>query len=317
MGRLGGRVALITGAGAGVGRGIARRFAREGARITVAEFNPEWGERTAREIEQLGGDALFVQADVSKKAQVEDAVQQTIEKWGTVHVLINNAWSGGALRRIEWMDDETVRCGFELGTMGSFWAMQACFPHMKKQGYGRVVSLCSLNGVNAHMYSVHYNMAKEALRALTRTAAREWADRGITCNIICPAAETESSRALKQVMPELFEKVAPMLPMGRMGDPEEDIAPVALFLSTEDSGFVTGNTIFVDGGSHINGTPWAPDLPEGSAGAVLVAAGAGPGCRRGGSWLPAGAVLVAAGAVLVAVGGPSCVAAVLVPTGRS
>ncbi len=262
MGRLTDRVVIITGAGAGVGLGIARRFAREGACITVAERDPESGRRAVRQVEELGAEALFVETDVGDRRQVENAVAQTVERFGTVHVLINNAWSGGPLKRVVWMDVDSMRRAFEIGTLGCLWGMQACFPHMKAQGYGRVVSLCSLNGVNAHVYSVHYNMAKEALRAITRTAAREWADRGITCNILCPAAETEASRVFRKAAPQMFEKIDAMLPMGRMGDPEQDIAPVALFLSTEDSQYLTGNTLFADGGSHINGTPWAPELPE-------------------------------------------------------
>ena len=265
MGRLEGRVAIITGAGAGIGRGIARRFAREGARVTLAERNAEWGERTAGEVEELGGEALFVPTDVSDKAQVEAAVAATVERWGAVHILVNNAWAGAGLARVEWRRDEDMRSAFELGVMGCFWGMQAVFPHMKEQGYGRVISLCSLNGVNAHMGTVHYNMAKEALRAITRTAAREWALTGITCNIICPGAETESSKALREKVPEMFEEIYARHPMHRMGDPEQDIAPVALFLSTEDSQYVTGNTLFVDGGSHINGAAWAPELPDGPA----------------------------------------------------
>jgi NAD(P)-dependent dehydrogenase (short-subunit alcohol dehydrogenase family) len=268
MGKLTDRAVIITGAGAGIGRGIARCFAQEGARITLAEFDAEAGERVAKEVESLGGEALFVPTDVSQKDQVENAVARTVERWGSVHALVNNAWSGGALARVEWMEDETLRRAFELGTLGCFWAMKACFPHMKAQGEGRIVSMASLNGVNAHMYTLHYNMAKEALRALTRTAAREWASRGITCNIVCPAAETESSRALRKVMPELFEKTDAMLPMKRMGDPEDDIAPVVLFLCSDDSRFVTGNTLFVDGGSHINGTPWDPGLPDEPPGSV-------------------------------------------------
>ncbi len=262
MGSLSGRSVIITGAGMGIGRGIARRFAREGARITVAERDREAGERTAGEVAELGGEALFVETDVGARDQVERAVQRAVERFGTVHVLVNNAWSGGPIARVEWMEESQVRRAFEVGTLGCLWAMQACFPHMAGQGYGRVVSLCSLNGVNAHMYSVHYNMAKEALRALTRTAAREWADRGITCNVLCPGAETEASKAARAAMPELFEKLDPLIPMGRMGDPERDIAPVALFLSTEDSQYVTGNTLFADGGGHINGVPWAPELPQ-------------------------------------------------------
>jgi NAD(P)-dependent dehydrogenase (short-subunit alcohol dehydrogenase family) len=261
MGRLSERVAIITGSGAGIGRGIARRFAREGARVMVAELDPEWGERTVKEVKSLGGEAFFVPTDVGDKARVENMVSQTVDRWGQVDVLVNNAWSGGAMVRTEWMDDEKMRRAFEVGTLGAFWAMQACFPHMNERGYGRILNLCSLNGVNAHMFTVHYNMAKEALRAITRTAAREWADRGITCNVLCPAAETEASTAMRKRAPDLFAKLDPLLPMGRLGDPEDDIAPVALFLASEDSQYLTGNTLYADGGSHINGTPWAPDLP--------------------------------------------------------
>lgn len=266
MGRLADRAVLVTGAGAGIGRGIARRFAKEGARVVLAERNPEAGARVAEEIRALGGQSLFVETDVSDRAQVEHAVAASVEHFGAVHVLVNNAWSGAPLARVEWMDEEAVRRGFEVGTLASFWAMQACFPHMRDQGFGRVISLCSLNGVNAHMFSVHYNMAKEALRALTRTAAREWADRGITCNVLCPGAETEATAALRQRAPELFAKIDAQIPMGRLGDPEGDIAPVALFLASDESRYVTGNTLFADGGGHINGAGWVPELPEGRPG---------------------------------------------------
>ena len=263
MGRLTDRVAIVTGSGMGIGRGIARRFAREGARVTLAEFDAEAGQRVAEGDRGAGRrSALRPDRRLTEGSGGERRRPKTVERWGTVHALVNNAWSGGALARVEWMDDETLRRGFELGALGCFWGMQACFPHMKAQGWGRIVSMASLNGVNAHMYTLHYNMAKEALRALTRTAAREWAPRGITCNIVCPAAETESSSALRKVMPELFEKTDATQPMQRMGDPEDDIAPVVAFLCSDESRYMTGNTLFVDGGSHINGAQWDPGLPE-------------------------------------------------------
>ena len=118
--------------------------------------------------------------------------------------------------------------------------------------------MCSLNGVNAHPYSVDYNMAKEALRTLTRSAAREWAAFGICCNAICPGAATEAYLKFAATQPENAADMLRLNPMGYMGDPERDIGGAALFLASEDCRYVTGNTLFVDGGSHINGVPWLP-----------------------------------------------------------
>lgn len=262
MGRLDGRVTLITGAGAGIGRGIALRFAREGAKVVIAEIDSRKGERVAQEIEALGGEATCIATDVGEREQVERAVAETVNRFGTVHVLVNNAWAGAPMARIEQASTDAMRRSFEVGPLAALWAMQACFPHMQAQGYGRVVSLASLNGVNAHMYTVGYNAAKEALRTITRTAAREWAALGITCNIVCPAAESEAMQRVRAHDPKLIKGAAATVPMKRFGDPEEDIAPVVLFLSTEDSAYVTGNTLFADGGSHINGSSWAPERPE-------------------------------------------------------
>ena len=113
------------------------------------------------------------------------------------------------------------------------------------------------------MYTAEYNAAKEASRALARTAAREWAGRGIRVNVICPAAATEAYEAFRAMVPDHAAALLAQNPMGRMGDPEEDIGAVALFLASDDSRYVTGNTLFVDGGSHINGVQWNPGLPDG------------------------------------------------------
>jgi NAD(P)-dependent dehydrogenase (short-subunit alcohol dehydrogenase family) len=262
VGRLAGKVALVTGAGQGIGRGIARRFAREGARVLVAEWNAETGARTAGELGALGGEGRFVRTDVGERDQVNAAVAATLAAWGRIDVLVNNAWAGPPLGRVEWKTTEEMEKSLRIGFLSNFWSMQAVFPHMKKQGGGRVINLCSLNGVNAHMYTVHYNAAKEAVRALTRTAAREWAGHNILCNVICPAAATETYRAVMDANPAMEKQLLAQHPMHRIGDPEEDIGGVALFLASEDSRYLTGNTLFVDGGSHINGSPWAPELPE-------------------------------------------------------
>ena len=262
MGRLEGKAAIITGAGQGIGRGIARRFAREGAKVMVAERDEQTGAQTASELKDLGGDGKFIQTDVGQKDQVDAAVQATVDAYGRVDILVNNAWAGPPLARLEWRTTEDMEVALRVGFLSNFWSMQAVFPHMKELGEGRIINLCSLNGVNAHMYTVHYNTAKEAVRTLTRTAAREWARHRILCNAICPAAATESYVAVMSQNPEMEKEILANHPMHRMGDPEADIGGAALFLASDDSRYVTGNTLFVDGGSHINGAAWNPELPE-------------------------------------------------------
>ena len=257
-GQLKGRVALVTGAGAGIGAGIARRFADEGAKVVVAELDPDAGRAVAT---QVGG--VFVGTDVSDRAQVEHAVQTALSEFGSIDILVNNAWGGGAIGRVEKKCDDQLAQGIAVGYYGPFWAMRAAFGHMKQRGWGRVINMCSLNGVNAHMGSLEYNAAKEALRALTRTAAREWAPTGVTVNAICPAAKSQAFFRVIGEHPELEALADAANPMGRMGDPYDDIAPVAVFLASAGSSYLTGNTLFVDGGSHINGSPWAPDLDAG------------------------------------------------------
>jgi NAD(P)-dependent dehydrogenase (short-subunit alcohol dehydrogenase family) len=254
-GQLKGKVALVTGAGAGIGEGIVRRFADEGAKVVVAEIDSAAGEAVA---ESVGG--TFVSTDVSDRPQVENAVQTALSTYGSVDIVVNNAWGGGGIGRVEKKTDEQLSQGIAVGYYGPYWAMRAAFPHMKEKGWGRVINMCSLNGVNAHMGSLEYNAAKEALRALTRTAAREWAPTGVTVNAICPAAKSQAFFRAIGEYPELEALADAANPMGRMGDPYDDIAPIAVFLAGDGSRYLTGNTLFADGGGHINGAPWAPDL---------------------------------------------------------
>ena len=263
MTRLKDKVAIVTGGGDGIGRAIVRRFAAEGAHVLVAELDEDAGRGVADEVNAAyGSDARSIRTDVAKKDDNLAMVATAREAWGTVDILVNNAWGGGELSRVEFKTDEGLDHAWHVGFRGPYWAMQAAFPIMKAQQYGRIINLCSLNGVNAHIGTAEYNTAKEALRSLTRTAAREWAPYGIIANVICPGAKTAAFRRVVQEHPEIESVADSMNPMGRLGDPEEDIAPVALFLASEDARYVTGNTLFVDGGSHINGAHWVPDLPD-------------------------------------------------------
>lgn len=255
-GRLAGRVAVVTGAGDGIGAAVARAYAVEGARVVVAELSEDTGRAVAAEV-----DGLFVRTDVADKHEVQAMVATTVDTYGSVDVLVNNAWGSSEFCRVEDKTDAMVDSGLAVGFRGPLWAMQAAFPHMKERGWGRVVNMCSLNGVNAHVGTLEYNTAKEALRALTRTAAREWAPTGVVVNAMCPGAKSAAFRRVMGEHPELEEAADRGNPMGRIGDPLGDIAPVAVFLASDDCRYLTGNTLFVDGGAHINGVAWQPELP--------------------------------------------------------
>lgn len=260
MTKLANRVAIITGAGSGIGKGIARRLAAEGANVMVAELNPDTGHAVAQAIQHdFGVQALAFKVDMCDKSQVHAMVEKAASTFGTVDILVNNAWSRRAaapFSPVEGKVDEDFDHAFKIGYMASLWAMQAVFPYMRDKRWGRIINIASLNGVNAHPYTVDYNSAKEALRALTRTAAREWAHYQICCNIICPAARTEAYEKFATAQPDNAAELLKLNPMGRMGDPESDIGGVAAFLASEDARYLTGNTLFADGGSHINGVPW-------------------------------------------------------------
>jgi NAD(P)-dependent dehydrogenase (short-subunit alcohol dehydrogenase family) len=259
-GRLAGRAALITGAADGIGLGMAKRFAAEGAAVLLSDYDAGKGAAETAALADAGADVAFLRCDVSDKGAVKGAVAECIERFGAIDVLVNNAYRGSGPARIETKSDETFSEAMTMCLYAAKWSMEAAFPAMRARGWGRIVNIASLNGVNAHVGTAEYNAGKEALRAYTRTAAREWAAYGICANLICPAAISASFRRYEEREPALAAATQAANPMGRLGDPEADIAPVALFLASEDARYLTGNTLFVDGGAHINGVAWAPDL---------------------------------------------------------
>ncbi len=247
--RLKDKVAIITGAGQGVGRGIATAFAKAGARCVIADFNDETGGQVVKELESLGRDATFVSCDVTNRESVNAAVAHAIDTFGSLDILVNNA-QRAPYRPTPILEhtDEIVDLCFDTGFRGTLYFMQAAHPHLKQSG-GRIINIGSASGLDGSAGMGAYGAAKEAIRALSKTAAREWGRDGINVNIICPLASSPGVARLLENSPDFEMRVTAGQPIGRIGDCEDDIGPVAVFLASEDSRYVTGHTVPADGGA--------------------------------------------------------------------
>ncbi len=262
MGLLRDKVALITGAGGGIGRGVARRFAREGATVVIAEIDERSGRAVAKECEELGVCAVFVRTDVTDKASVEGAVAAAVQAFGGLDILVNNAFVPTPKVKLEDKTDAMLQSTLLSTVWASWWAMKAALPHLRERGGGKIVNFYSIDVEMGAWLHSDYNTAKGGILGLTRSAAAEWGRFNITVNAIAPTAMGATFHTLCADNPGFAEKSAAMRPLGRCGDPEDDIGPVVVFLASEMSRYITGEAIHVDGGLHLPGYNSRPaDVP--------------------------------------------------------
>jgi 3-oxoacyl-[acyl-carrier protein] reductase len=242
-----GKVAMVTGSAQGIGKAIGLLFARNGADIAVSDVNIEKAEETAREIQALGRRAMAIKSDVSRLDEVEKMVQAVLEQFGRIDILINNA---GIARDklILRMTEEDWDAVLDINLKGTFNCTKAVIRHMSKQRSGKIVNIASVVGEMGNAGQANYSASKAGVIGLTKTVAREFAQRGINVNAIAPGyIRTPMTDALPE---KAKEELKGMIPMERLGQPE-DVAEAALFLVSEASSYITGQVLNVNGGIYM------------------------------------------------------------------
>ncbi len=242
--RLKDKVALVTGGARGIGRAISLLFAQEGADIVVADVNLEEAEKTAKDIEALGRQSLALQMDVTDYTKVEEAINKILDKFGKVDILVNNAGitKDNLLLRMSQQEWDAV---LNVNLKGAFNCIKAVSKPMVKQRNGRIINIASIIGIIGNAGQANYSASKAGIIALTKTVAKELASRNITANAVAPGfIQTDMTAKLAE---EVRKKLREAIPLGRLGLPE-DVARASLFLASEDSSYITGQTIVVDGG---------------------------------------------------------------------
>jgi NAD(P)-dependent dehydrogenase (short-subunit alcohol dehydrogenase family) len=242
-----GKIALVTGAGSGIGRAIAIRFAKEGARVIVNDMDRGAAERTAKEIEALGGQAYPLQANVSKKEEVFGMVAKGTERFGTISILVNNAGTGGASIITKDMPPDAWENTVSVNLNGAFYCCQAVVTGMIEKGGGKIVNIASLAASRmSKLGGADYTASKYGLVGLSHHLAFELAAYKINVNTVCPGA-TLTPLVVSKTTEQFRDTISKQIPLGRWVAPE-DIAEAVLFLASDRSSMITGVVLGVDGG---------------------------------------------------------------------
>lgn len=237
------KVAIVTGAGRGLGKGIAKKLAEKGAKVVVADIIIENSKECAKEINDSGGNAISTMCNISKLEEVNSLYKTTIEKYGKVDIVVNNAGinKDGMLHK---MTDEQWDTVISVNLTGTFYMNREAAKIMREQGYGRIINISSMSWLG-NIGQANYAASKAGVIGITKTAARELAAKGITCNAICPGfIETDMTKSVPQ---KVWDIMISKIPAGRAGS-SEDVGNIVAFLSSDEASYINGQIIEVSGG---------------------------------------------------------------------
>lgn len=242
------KVVLLTGGGGGIARGVARAFAEEGAGMILTDIFPGGMEKTKAELERdYGTDVVICVADGSKEDQVKAAIKTGVQHFGKLNVLINSAQtSASGLTLVEHTQEDFDKAIYS-GLYAAFFYMKHSFPYLKETK-GSVINFASGAGISGNPGQSSYAAAKEGIRGMSRVAANEWGHYDINVNVVLPLVMTDALVKWGKENPEMFEKNTKEIPLGRYGDAQKDIGKVCVFLGSSDADYITGDTLFIQGG---------------------------------------------------------------------
>jgi NAD(P)-dependent dehydrogenase (short-subunit alcohol dehydrogenase family) len=261
MDQLQGKVAAVTGATGSIGRAIAARFAREGAKVAVVDTDAAEGAEVVKQIGAAGGTAKFIKANVAVKGEARRAIDEAAKTFGRLDVLVNSNWLLTPWKCLLDKDEADFEESLNRCVLGTLRAMNAAFPHMKKQSGGRIVNIASPYGATTYANIGDSVTSDWSLQGLTRAASVEWGEHNILVNMLIPGLvdipEFQNYRATDRTH---VDNILRQMPLERLGDPVEDIGGAAMFLVSDEGCFINGHPIYADGGQHLNGATFAPGV---------------------------------------------------------